>query len=293
MINRMKKFFCFILCFCVLLFSCNRKKKDVQLIKGFSFSPNGYHYQLMSFTEGSTKPKAGDVIWLDVVFKTLKDSVFWDSKHDMAGKFFFHIKSDVAATAFVNHLYNLSEGDSMAYYLRTKDFFKLYFNADSIPFFSKNDSMVKADIRLKKVLNPDEFSAISTRFQNEEQAQIKEYFTKNNIQDPADSLGIYWLELQSTNEAKIELGNTVIFAYKGYFLDGKLIDYSNGDFTYVYGTPDQLLKGLNCVIGRLKKGEFVKIILSSHLAYGKTGSSNGTVPPFTPLLYEIKITDVK
>ncbi|MGZ3885263.1 MAG: FKBP-type peptidyl-prolyl cis-trans isomerase [Bacteroidia bacterium] len=43
----------------------------------------------------------------------------------------------------------------------------------------------------------------------------------------------------------------------------------------------------------MKKGDFVKIILSSWLAFGETGSSNGTIPPFTPLLYEIKLIEVK
>ena len=288
----MKKFFCFIfIVFC--FWACKQHKKDIQLIEGYSFSPSGYHYKFISFSDGSLKPKTGDVIWLDVVFKTQNDSVFWDSKHDMAGKFFFKIKSQTQKNAFINHLYNLSEGDSMAYFLKVKPFFKLYFNTDSIPFFCKKDSMVKADFKLRKVLNENDFTLVSSQFENEEQAQIKDYLAKNNIINPADSLGIYWLEHTPTNDTEIEPGNTVIFSYKGYFLDGKLIDYSNGDFTYVYGTPDQVLKGLNCVIGRLKKGEFIKIILSSHLAYGKTGSSNGTVPPFTPLLYEIKITEVK
>jgi FKBP-type peptidyl-prolyl cis-trans isomerase FkpA len=289
----MKKYFYLFFSFVVLLFSCDLKKKDTQLIKGYSFSPNGYHYQMISFTDGSLKPKVGDMLWLDVVFKNLKDSVFWDSEHDVSGKFFFKMEDNADKDPFLKHIYNLAEGDSMAFYLNTKRFFKLYFKSDSIPFFCKNDSMVKADLKLKKVLDEKDFEEITIQFQNREKNLINDYFVKNNISDPVDSLGIYWLEHQPTSDAKIEPGQSVSFSYKGYFLDGKLIDYSSPDFTYVYGTPDQVLKGLNCVIGRLKKGEFVKIILSSHLAYGKTGSSNGTVPPFTPLLYEIKIIEVK
>jgi FKBP-type peptidyl-prolyl cis-trans isomerase len=61
----------------------------------------------------------------------------------------------------------------------------------------------------------------------------------------------------------------------------------------VYGTPDQVLKGINYVIPRLKVGQSAKIILPSRLAFGEKGSSNGTVPPFTPLLYEITLNDIK
>jgi FKBP-type peptidyl-prolyl cis-trans isomerase len=62
---------------------------------------------------------------------------------------------------------------------------------------------------------------------------------------------------------------------------------------FTYGTPDQLIKGLNIVIGTLKKGEFVKIIVPSRLAFGEKGSSNGSIQPYTPLVYNLKIIDIK
>jgi FKBP-type peptidyl-prolyl cis-trans isomerase len=91
----------------------------------------------------------------------------------------------------------------------------------------------------------------------------------------------------------VSLGKRVKISYSGMFLDGKPIDDSEQIIEYVYGTPDQLIKGLNIVIGSLKKGETSKIIVPSRLAFGESGSSNGSIPPYTPLVYNLKIIDIK
>ncbi|MGZ3884324.1 MAG: FKBP-type peptidyl-prolyl cis-trans isomerase, partial [Bacteroidia bacterium] len=245
----MKVFYTFLVFFAVLISASCKRPKPLQLIEGYNYSPHGYHYKLISFTDGSARPKTGEVVWLDVEFKTQGDSVFWDSRHDMRNRFFFKLRDSLDDHGFVKHLHNMSEGDSMAFYFRIKPFFKLYFKTDSIPFFSKNDSMVKATMKLRKVLNKNEYALLSANLDVEEKAQISGFLKANGLSNCADSLGIKWLSAEPGDGEKVEPGKTVVIAYKGYFLDGKLIDYSPGNFTYVYGTPDQLLKGLNSVIG--------------------------------------------
>jgi hypothetical protein len=77
------------------------------------------------------------------------------------------------------------------------------------------------------------------------------------------------------------------------YLDEKPLDVKPQTLEFIYGTPDQIIKGLNIVIGTLKKGEFSKIIVPSHLAFGEKGSSNQLVQPFTPLVYNITLIDIK
>jgi FKBP-type peptidyl-prolyl cis-trans isomerase len=201
---------------------------------------------------------------------------------------------DTLKNPLIKHLLRLTEGDSMCYYFRTSDFYPMYFKTDKIPFFSLKDSLVKADIKLKEILNDQGLNALFENFINEEEVQVERFVAAaKNDEIIKDSTGIIWIEhTRTTNEAP-RYGTQVSLSYKGYFLDGKLIDNSNGNFSMTYGTPDQLLKGLNFVIKEMRKGEYAKIILPSSLAYGKTGSSNGAIPPFTPLLYEIQLTEVK
>ena len=81
-------------------------------------------------------------------------------------------------------------------------------------------------------------------------------------------------------------------AYYGYFLDGRMIDFNDSLGIY-YDDSLQLIKGLNYVIKRLDVGQSAKIVLPSPLAFGMRGSFNKTIPPFTPLLYEIKLLQLK
>src|SRR6185295_5694037 len=90
-----------------VFFSCKREK-PLQLIEGYNYSKDGYHYKLLAFTEGSQKPKNGEVVWLDAVFKNLNDSIFWDSKHDMGGKFFKAMSTGKASPQFMKHIYNMN-----------------------------------------------------------------------------------------------------------------------------------------------------------------------------------------
>jgi FKBP-type peptidyl-prolyl cis-trans isomerase len=67
------------------------------------------------------------------------------------------------------------------------------------------------------------------------------------------------------------------------------MDEGETEFQMSYGDPNQLIAGLNNVMGLLKAGQNAKIIIPSRLAFGSYGSSTGIVPPFTPLLYEISV----
>ncbi len=87
----------------------------------------------------------------------------------------------------------------------------------------------------------------------------------------------------------IRPGQQIKIRYRGQLLNGRFVDSVTRNFELRYGTPDQLLTGLNYVIGQLKIGENAKIILPSRLAFGEYGSGDGSVPPHAPLFYDISI----
>ena len=153
------------------------------------------------------------------------------------------------------------------------------------------------------ILREQDFSSNTTKalikvasILEKEEAQIKKYFgTKAEMEAAEDPLGFYWVDRSETAQGKelLRPGDLVALTYKGEYLTGRFLEKSPEKFELAVGTPDQLLKGLNYVISRLKLGENAKIILPSRLAFGENGSSNGMVPPFTPLVYEIKILEHK
>jgi len=52
----------------------------------------------------------------------------------------------------------------------------------------------------------------------------------------------------------------LLLEYRGYFLNDSLIDDPLHPMQFIYGTPDQLVEGLNFVIKGMCKGETKKII---------------------------------
>jgi FKBP-type peptidyl-prolyl cis-trans isomerase len=273
----------------LLLFflSCKRETKE------YKVHSKGYCWKLNSFTSDSLHYNKGSVHWVNACFCTQKDSVFYDSKHDLRDRLFVTIDS-TQTNLMRASISRFSEGDSVTFLMPVQNFFQQQFNSP-IPFFSQKDSVVKIKFKIKRSLSADKYREYAAQYNNGELKEIESFFgSPENCSKAKDTLGFYWVQKPAGISAeKIHSGDVLQISYEGAFLDGRVVDISPKEFTLTYGTPDQVLKGLNYVIARLKPGEDSKIILPSHLAFGENGSSNGSIPPFTPMLYKIRIISKK
>jgi FKBP-type peptidyl-prolyl cis-trans isomerase len=277
-------------CVTALLFTaCQSETVRVE----YSHHPAGYWWKLISFRSDTGTCQTGNIAWINASFKTQRDSVFYDSKYDLRDRFF--VKVDPGSDNLLKKLISCSaEGDSICALMNTRRFFKEQFK-NATPLFCGSDSVVKVYFKIKKVLSPDEYKDVAQNIINNEAGEIEAFFgSAEKMKAARDSMGFYWVQKPAHNNGKdILKGDAVALNYEGSFLNGRKIDISPKNFVLNYGTPDQLIKGLNYVIGRLKIGQISKIILPSQLAFGENGSSNGSIPPYTPMLYEISITEQK
>jgi FKBP-type peptidyl-prolyl cis-trans isomerase len=273
-----------------LLFIFSACKRE---LKEYKVHSKGYFWKLHSFTGDSSHYDKGSVHWVNACFCTQKDSVFYDSKHDLRDRLFVTIDSSQINLMRAS-ISGFSEGDSVTLLLPVANFFQQQFNTP-VPFFSQNDSVVKVNFKIKKFLSADQFNEFAVQYSSSEMKEIESFFgTAEKCRSAKDTLGFYWVQKPAGIPGqKIVSGDVLQINYEGAFLDGRTVDISPKEFTLTYGTPDQVLKGLNYVIARLKPGQDSKIILPSHLAFGENGSSNGSIPPFTPMLYKIRIISKK
>jgi len=287
----------FLSCGLLFLSSCTNK----ELTNGYTKDDNGFYYKLLSIGDGNESPVKENVVVLDAVMKTQADSVFWDTKHDASNGLFISLNSKLLAGSSNQHYLKMVEGDSVSFLIKPSVLFREYFDT-IVPDFCKKDSFIKLDVRLNQIISMAEFEALkknATGTDEEEDRELEElqiidcYLLQNYKFVKADGNGIYTISKTTTNLEKVSAGKKVKITYQGYFLDGKPIDKVEQTIEFSYGTPDQLINGLNIVIGSLKKGETTKIIVPSRLAFGELGSSNGSIPPYTPLVYTIKIIDIK
>jgi FKBP-type peptidyl-prolyl cis-trans isomerase len=283
----------------ILLMGCFACSKHQQ-IDGYTRNSNGFYYKLLAIGDGNEKPQINNVVVLEAEMKTLSDSVFWDTKHDAANGLYVLLNSEPVVGSCNPYFLNMVEGDSASFLIKPSVFFRNYFDT-IVPGFCKNDSLVKLNVKLIQIISKQEYEALKYNSEGNDidDTELKElqiidsYLIQNYKFVKADANGMYQLQKTTTNLEPVAYGKKVKIAYQGSFLDGKLVDANEQIIEYVYGTPDQVLKGLNIVIGSLKKGETTKIIVPSRLAFGELGSSNGSILPYTPLVYKIKIIDIK
>lgn len=264
--------------------SCKRKNSDK-----FKYDAAGYYYNILSFEDKKYVYEPGCIAHVAALFATLNDSVFWDSHNNFNDRFYITIDSATRKN-LLNHAISKSvEGDSLELMIDPTTFFRDQFNS-TVPFFCAGDSAVRVRFKLKQLLCSDAVAALAKNLELLEGEKIRSYFKNaSQMRSARDEEGVYWISKEGRGSVKANIGEPVKITYQGSFLNGRFLERSPENFEITYGTPDQLLSGLNYVIGRLKFGQTAKIILPSRLAFGESGSSNGTVPPYTPLIYEVKI----
>ena len=77
--------------------------------------------------------------------------------------------------------------------------------------------------------------------------------------------------------------------------DGQVFDeqgFGKATFPWSFGTPDQLVKGLEAAVSLLREGQEGRFILPSSLAFGGKGIP-GRLDPWTPVLYTVRMEAVE
>ena len=249
----------------------------------------GYYYRLLAFENMERVSDHGDFVHLDLVFATLEDSVFWDSRSNFNDAFYIQLQP-VNADMLRKELVDAAEADSFCLATEPLQFFKERFGMNEVPLFCRGDSAVKIYCRVREFISREQMLRLQPSFEEKEKRLISEFFGDSLRQVRAlDKGGFYWVKKPADGGSGFRNGDRIRVGYRGYFLNGRLMDEGEPDFRMSYGDPSQLINGLNNVMAVLKEGQNAKIIIPSRLAFGSNGSSTGIVPPYTPLLYEISV----
>jgi len=136
---------------------------------------------------------------------------------------------------------------------------------------------------------------VSSCFKDEYSLEIEkqerdEYIAENNIYTEPTASGLYYIEiLEGTGEMPVP-GEVVEVEYTGTFLNGE--EFDSGKFSFTIGIM-QVIKGWDEGIAYMKVGGKAKLIIPSNLGYGIQGSNSGLIPPYTTLLFEVELIDIK
>ena len=133
----------------------------------------------------------------------------------------------------------------------------------------------------------------SRKFEKKEKEEIQKYLSENsNLNFVKRPSGLYYYEKIAGTGLSPVLGDSAYINYAGMFLDGTVFD-SNVKAGKPYGIIVGLsITGFSEGITLLKAGGKSTLLIPSKLGFGSNGSINGSIPGFTPLLYDIELVKV-
>ena len=274
----------------VCFFSCKNP------YPGYTKADEGIYYKLLMIGEQEKCCQFGDYVTAGIAYVTMNDSIFFSgirkfkvTEPDFPGSI------DKCCTLICQH-------DSAQFIISSLDFFEKTLES-VVPEYMSADGKMKISIRLMDIQTSEEYDREKEAFLHwiedlgeYEKVLLKQYIHEAKIEIPPMEEGIYYIVQQTGSGPVVAAGDTVVIHYEGHFLNGKFFDSTrrrNDPLQFVYGQQWQVIGGLEKAIGKMHEGDKALVIIPSEQAFGADGSVEGIVPPFTSVVFEIELINVK
>ncbi len=284
--------------FLLLFTSCWNNSK----YQGYNKTNTGLYYKLQAIGDGKRKPFPGDFLQLIITYKTLKDSVFYDTfSSNETGMVILPFNRSSFSGSFEEGLKKMNAGDSVSFIVNADSLFKKFFKAE-LPIFLEHGSSIKMDVKLYSILTKVEYEKELEKFEQivenrdiEESRKLQIYLDTNKTKYYPIANGMYYMPVIQGVGNFARYGDKVTIHYKGFFLNGKQFEstYERSQaLEFNFGEDGQVINGFKTAISLMNQGAKTKFIIPSQLAFGETGSSTNIVPPYTTLIYEIELINL-
>lgn len=264
-------------------------------LKGYKQVVDDTYYHLVTIGEGERHAEIGDYVTLQLRYATRTDSTFF------SGMRRFQIEHSNYPGSIDECFTLLSEGDSACFYLNPRKFFENTLQT-TLPHFLDSARTMRIDVKvlslqdsLSYARDKEAFVHWIDDFSAYERVRLAQYMAKERMNPHAvDSL--FYLPKRTGMGDYPHDGDTLTIEYEGRFLDGEFFDSTKKrkeSFQFVLGQKWQVIDGVERAVRMMREGELSLFILPSAIAFGATGSSTGIVPPYTPVLFEIELLEIK
>jgi FKBP-type peptidyl-prolyl cis-trans isomerase FkpA len=261
----------------------------------YSRTWTGIYYKLHSIGETNIKPVAGDYVTVDLLYKTMNDSVFFAARRT------FQLTEPEFRGSIDECFLLLSSGDCGTFIINSEHFFTKTLKS-KIPTYLLLEEKMKVVIYMLDIISENEFQKQKKEFLSwiedfgeYESTILKEYIKKLNI-NIEENKSVYQLKINNGNGISVKRGDNITVHYEGRFLNGEYFDSTrkrNQAFEFTYGQEWQVIKGMEIAIGKMTEGEKSVFIMPSTMAFGSDGSSTGIIPPFTSVIFEVELIKIE
>ncbi|UKT64109.1 FKBP-type peptidyl-prolyl cis-trans isomerase [Pedobacter mucosus] len=298
------------------LAACNKEKKGA----------GGLLYTI-HHSEGKEKIKEGDIVKMNFIQKNDKDSVLANT-YDSEMAQVFPAQKKMYSGDMNDVLTLFGEGDSATFKVNLDTM--AFYSKQPKPEQFKNDKYITFTVKVEKVFKknanePDslfkkrageffqaDYKATIDKKKGAEEGKIKSYVADNNLKTTTAASGLQYIITTAGGAEKAAIGDTVSLNYTGR------LTKKNAKGTYpVFDTSDEkiakaegkfqagrpygptkmavggTIPGFTEAIQLIGKGGKITAIIPSKLGYGEQGAVQVGIMPYSPIVFEIEITDIK
>ncbi len=276
----------------LLVVSCKQNDK----FDGFTKGPDNVWYKVYSRGNDTAKARLNNYVTVKMRYY-LNDTVLFDSK-DIEDKFVFPVIKSMFQGDIYDGIKLMSPGDSFTFAVVADSFFYKTANLKKLPEYVTPGEPLYFDIKLMKIQTQSQYrQSENQKLQREKVKQFKllsDYVKENNITTKPLESGLIYTTLQKGYGRKPDKGDMcqVFMRVKAIGVDYNLYDNFGKDPLFIeYGKPFDT-KGLMQGLGLMHEGEKAELIVPSDIGIGRDGKG-GAVPPFSTIIYEIKLDKLK
>lgn len=270
---------------------------------GFDKTESGLQYKMHTKNEGA-KPAVGDIVVMDMIYKTDKDSVIF-STYKQGKPLEMPLQEPSYKGSVEEGFAMLSAGDSATFLVSADSLFLKTFHMEKMPDFLKAGSMLTFIVKMQKFTTKADAEAkekaMLEKLKSDEVAAISQYIADNNVTAKPTASGLYYIETLAGKGMQADTGMTVSIHYTGKFMDGKVFDSSvqRGQPIELILGRQQVIPGWEEGIRMMKKGGKATLLIPSAIGYGERGFEDPRnrgeyiIPPCSALVFELELVDVK
>jgi FKBP-type peptidyl-prolyl cis-trans isomerase len=185
--------------------------------------------------------------------------------------------------------------DSAEFVIDAIKFFKETRELINIPEYISNDSLI-FNIRILKIISAEEWNnnqqQTSNKRKMQESSDIRRYILDEGIDAKELTDGIYRYIAKSGDGKSISDKSKVTIHYNGKYLDNNIFSSTyedNNPFSFTIGN-DEVINGLEIGLMGMQTNSELTLIIPYDQAYND--EQKGPIPPWTSLVFEIKVLSV-
>ncbi|MFO7922260.1 MAG: FKBP-type peptidyl-prolyl cis-trans isomerase [Bacteroidales bacterium] len=123
---------------------------------------------------------------------------------------------------------------------------------------------------------------------------LDDYIEENDITVTPTESGLYYIEKEEGEGDLPGENASVTLHYTGALLDGRVFDETESDNPMVMSTgATNIIPGFIEGIKKMKKNGKARLIIPWSIGYGAEGSSEGIIPPYSTLVFDIEVIDIE